>query len=313
MISEEVLTEVLSQLQCPPSCAELLGGYNDNVFEVGREEKIVVKIMESSVYSYASQRAELEWLDYLHAQGVKVVKPLRLKSGNYIQPISNDFYFITFEKINGLHPSPRDKDVWGPTLFELWGEAMGKIHTAAKNYVPTSNHPHWYQNSLLLQIHSIQLDPLIMKKWNSYDKQLKKLPRTKDYYGLIHGDLHHGNFLITGNDLTIIDFADSEHHWFAYDVAIAIYHTAHTVPKLDRKEFVKGFVYSFMNGYTRANSNTTFLSQIDDFINYRHLFSYTYHTLNADKSQLTEQQHEYLHEMELSLLTKSSYLGFSVI
>ncbi|WP_018755550.1 phosphotransferase [Paenibacillus terrigena] len=131
---------------------------------------------------------------------------------------------------------------------------------------------------------------------------------------MIHGDLHHHNFILSGNELTLIDFGDSEYHWFAYDIAVAIYHVAQAEQmRPDRQEFIKSFFNSFMSGYSRGNSVTEFISQIDYFIDYRHLFSYTYHSLYSDKSQLTEQQLKYLDEMRLSLIKESSFLGFSLL
>ncbi|WP_162630268.1 phosphotransferase [Brevibacillus brevis] len=41
----------------------------------------------------------------------------------------------------------------------------------------------------------------------------KSLPITKNHFGLIHGDLHHHNFLRKEVELTLLDFGDSEYHW----------------------------------------------------------------------------------------------------
>ena len=41
-------------------------------------------------------------------------------------------------------------------------------------------------------------------------------------YGLIHADLHRGNFFYHEEKMTVLDFDDSCYHWYLYDVAIPI-------------------------------------------------------------------------------------------
>ena len=48
---------------------------------------------------------------------------------------------------------------------------------------------------------------------------------------------------ITGDYL--FDFGDVSYHWFAYDIAIAIYHAVQTVPENWKAEFVARFFDSF--------------------------------------------------------------------
>lgn len=81
----------------------------------------------------------------------------------------------------------------------------------------------------------------------------------------------------------------------------------------ERNEFVLLFFDSFMKGYARANSSTSFVSQIDLFIDFRHLFSYTYHSVYLDQNQWTEQQRPFIENMRLSLVHDPSYLGFKLI
>lgn len=311
MISEMLKHQVFAKLGCKPSDVKLLGGYNGNVFEINGGK--VIKILDSSTTPEACLLSELEWLDYLHKHGVRVVKPLRLNEDKFIHRLSDEFYFVTYEKTKGVHVSPQDLNLWNGSLFEQWGELMGKIHSLAKSFQATNKHPQWSQNSLLND-ERIYEEPLIAKKWENYLSDFKKLPASNNNYGLIHGDLHHHNFLFHGKELTLIDFGDAEYHWFAYDIAIAIYHTAQIVQAgPERVEFIRSFLNSFMNGYVRANSNTEFISQIDYFIDYRHLFSYTYHSIYSDKSLLTEQNLAYLRQMRLDLINEVSFLGCSVL
>lgn len=126
--------------------------------------------------------------------------------------------------------------------------------------------------------------------------------------------LAHHNFLVHNGELTILDFGDSEYHWFAYDIAISVYHAVQAVAERSQKdEFAKLFFQSFMEGYTQSNSDTGFVSQVDYFIDYRYLYSYIYHFVYSNPNELTEVQRTYLDFMRLSLLEQPSYLGFSLV
>src|SRR5262245_19621836 len=53
---------------------------------------------------------------------------------------------------------------------------------------------------------------------------LDRYGRTQDTYGVIHADLHPGNWVLLGEQLTAIDFDDAGFGWHAYDVAVALFH-----------------------------------------------------------------------------------------
>lgn len=311
MLPDTVMNELITWLGCRPSDVKLLGGYNSNVFEI-LPDRGVVKILGRTSVSEADTLGEIEWQEYLVSKKVRVARPLRLSDNELIHSISGEYYVVMYDKINGSHVNPQNPKVWNSALFEKWGEATGKMHTAAKCYHPAQKRPQWNEHIMLQKLESSGLDPILIQKWRHYGKEFERLPSTRHHFGLIHGDLHHGNLIVQEDELTLIDFGDSEYHWFAYDIAVAVYHAAQTVDSSDREAFVKTFFQSFMTGYKRGNANTPFLSQIDYFIDYRHLFSYTYHFLYADYDKLTEKQLSYLNDMKQSLILGSSFLGFSL-
>lgn len=314
MITSAKLLEVCDFLGCELADMKLLGGYHNHVFEVGYKGRpIVVKIMQQTQTPKNQVLAEVEWLGELLCYGQHVIKPLRLDGRDYITDLSDDYFFVAYDKVDGIHIHPQDKKVWNAEIFEQWGEAMGFVHALSKTYTPLHSWPQWSEHPLLKQ-DMISQDPHLIDLWASYFAQFKSLPMTEDNYGLIHGDLHHHNVMVTDQGLTLIDFGDAEYHWFAYDIAISIYHSAQTVPNgKERSEFVVRFFDSFMKGYARANPCTSFLSQIDLFIEYRHLFSYTYHLVFSDQSQWTEQQRSFIANMRESLIHDASYLGFKLV
>jgi len=52
---------------------------------------------------------------------------------------------------------------------------------------------------------------------------LARLPRDPPNFGMIHADLHHGNLLVDGERLTVIDFDDAAFGWYLYDLAVSLH------------------------------------------------------------------------------------------
>ena len=161
-MEQELIKEVLSLLDLDQSHYKLIGGYNNNVFEVGSNKEIIVKILEDCVVSERILLAESEWLEYLLSRGVKVARPKRIQGKDFIGRINNDYYFVCYERINGLHIHQTNNEVWGAPLFEKWGEAMGRIHTASKTYKANHEFPCWNENKILLQFETAQLTPYLI-------------------------------------------------------------------------------------------------------------------------------------------------------
>lgn len=53
--------------------------------------------------------------------------------------------------------------------------------------------------------------------------ELGALSTGPDRFGLIHADLHLGNVMADGDELTVIDFDDAGFGWFAYEMAVALH------------------------------------------------------------------------------------------
>lgn len=53
--------------------------------------------------------------------------------------------------------------------------------------------------------------------------ELGSLSIEQDAFGLIHSDLHLGNLMADGDDLTVIDFDDAGYGWFVHELAVALH------------------------------------------------------------------------------------------
>ena len=311
MIPETVRHRVLRELGSSPEEVKL----SDNVFEIERNAgtPIVVKILDHTVTPRESTLSELEWLGYLQTCEVYAIRPLDAELEESIHEVSGPFYYILYHKAEGSHADKTDGSVWNSQLFIKWGEAMGKLHLYAQSYKAVHQRPHWQENMLFRQ-ELLGTDPLLSQKWKDYRQAFNALGTSSEEFGLIHGDLHPHNFLLSNGKLTLIDFGDSEYHWYDYDIAIAVYHMAQTIPEgAGRRRAVFAFYEAFMKGYRSANPRTACVDRINYFIDYRHLYSYTYHCVYSDPGTLNEAQTAYLDQMRQTLEAGGPCLGFTLM
>src|SRR5205085_269921 len=72
----------------------------------------------------------------------------------------------------------------------------------------------------------LRLDPETRRKFNSIMRRtrdtMKRLGTGKNVFGLIHGDLMQANYLIDGNNVHPIDFADFGRGYYLYDMAVTL-------------------------------------------------------------------------------------------
>ena len=55
--------------------------------------------------------------------------------------------------------------------------------------------------------------------------EIKALPIERETFGLMHGDIHPGNFHYDGKELTIFDFDDAAYNYFIHDLAMVLYYS----------------------------------------------------------------------------------------
>jgi len=313
MIERSVLNQILDLVGNSSNDIHLLGGYFDNVYEIPSEQPIVVKIFNREVDHEEQIRSELAWTLYLHEHGEDVAIPIVIKEPSYIQHLTDTLFFVAYKKVKGNHVDIHS-EIWKEPLFNQWGRAMGAMHSLSKQYKGECKRPVWHEHKII-HMNMDPFDPFIKAKWEKYLHELQSMAPSKDSYGIIHGDLHHHNFLYESGNLTVIDFGDSEYHWYAYDIAIAIYHASQTVKDWDkRRKFAQMFFKSFMEGYSVENSDVKeIVNGIDFFINYRHLYSYVYHSQFLEISKINEEQLQYLDNMRRSIIDQDSYLGIALV
>jgi len=260
-----------------------IGGFENFVYGFKRKDKdYILRIGHSDHREYDMIRAELDWMNFLAKNRADVSIPIKSSVGEFVEivKVSDGSYFTVtaYEKAKGSRQTTENID--DDFCFE-YGRAIGKLHNLTKKYKVTEGIPkryEWHQDILFENGASFlpKEDKYIIEKYNELIAYLKELPKDTDSYGLIHTDIHFGNFFVDNNKLTIFDFDDCSYKWFISDIAIAIFYlTAFGMDSDKRNSFVKEFLSSFMKGYNVENKLDQFwIKELKNFIRLREFIIY---------------------------------------
>jgi amicoumacin kinase len=259
LFTEDILKCFLESFHLKPEVKKL-GDFENYVFEAYRgNNPIILRITHSSHRSKDEIQAELDWMNYLHMQKVscpeaftssnnQLIEELRAGDGSY-------FYACLFSKVSG-RPVKIKSPEFNNQLFRAWGRTIGQMHAVSKVYQPRKEiklRPSWEDEELLDIETYVPNEKEIIKNTKMLIKELKSLPRTKDNFGLIHSDIHSGNFFYDGQSVHVFDFDDCSYHWFASDIAIPLYYSVlygyHCASEIERANFASNFLSHFTKGY----------------------------------------------------------------
>lgn len=291
LYNDEILKEASVRFGVDESTISKLGGFESFIYmyKKGNAERIL-RIAHSYHRSLDDLNAEMEWLNFLTENGGDVAGAVFSKSMQLVEKINiGDTYFLasSIEKAPGEPPS---KDVWKAPLFKEWGRAVGRLHRLTKDYVPLGKPRFQWDEEYLVDDFTNYLPD---EQWKIKEKgghiidTIKSLPKSNDSYGLIHTDVHQGNFFHYNGKITIFDFDDCAYKHFISDIAIAVFYSMMSKGDFDTKEeFAKYFLHNFMIGYNMENSlDYKWFSYLGNFLKLRELTLYVaiYRSINLDE------------------------------
>ena len=229
--------------------------------------------------------AEIDFVRYLHENGVRVSPPVASREGRYVEVISTNalpFAVVSFEKAHGHRlPDRHYQYRKGASIDEYWrnwGGLLGQMHRLTQIYappIPTSRRPALLD---VLTNYSVpRYLPLsqgkVRERFQHLLAELSKLPDEADAYGLIHADFNDGNLCVdyANGNITAFDFDDCAYCWFMYDLADAwrsgVGWTRTEADAGKRRGFMDRYFETLLSGYIREHTlSQTWLDRLPTFL-----------------------------------------------
>ncbi|WP_342007447.1 phosphotransferase enzyme family protein [Bacillus sp. YBsi01] len=253
------------------------------VYEIVKDnEPYILKITHTIRRTPEYILGEMEWLHHLTKGGLSAAKPIPSLNGRDVEKVPDGkggaFLLRVYEKAPGHKVEESD---WNGTLFYELGKYTGNMHRLTKSYRlsdPKYKRQEWDEEEQLKLRKYVPADQhLVFERADALMEELRKLPKNPESYGLVHADLHHGNFNWDNGKITAFDFDDIGYNWFVNDISILLYNMLWypVIPYEDKAAFTGEFMTHFMKGYREENDlDPAWLEKIPDFLRLRHMLIY---------------------------------------
>lgn len=218
-----------------PQLQPLAGGHFAWTYEWTRDaQSYVLRVAPpDSEMDLQATRALHEWLAYLAAHDAPVVRPLRSRAGNVIEPIVYDgrtYLASAYTKAPGVRAETLPLERWDAALLQRLGRAVGRCHAIARGYVPPSQaltRREWDQatNCFHPANDLAAADDFVHEQRARVMGIIQALPKDEESYGLAHLDLHLANCLVAPDQggIVLLDFDDCAYGWYVMDLAMLVF------------------------------------------------------------------------------------------
>lgn len=318
LFTEDILAQAAAKYTMDPNSLKKIGGFENYVYgymQTGRE--YVLRITHSSHRTKELVQAELDWVEYLAKNQAAVCMPVYSIHGHLVEkiPVSDEHYFLAtaFERAPGRHMQAPDAS---DQLFREWGRTIGRMHRLTKDYLlktSESKRPAWHEDKIFE--HAKEYLPedhwVVADKLSALTQRLKTLPQDRDGYGLIHTDIHAGNFFIHEGHITVFDFDDCSYQYFISDIAIALFYCLLSPDTPENKlAFANRFLNAFLHGYREENHLDGYWIQLlPDFLKLRELELYVVIYRSCDMNHPGPWEQNYMQGRKASIEKDVPFLG----
>ncbi len=231
MITEDQVIAYSKQFIPTVNSVENLGGFHNHVFLVNGRDGFILRVSSTNHRSTADTAGEIDFLCYLMDHEASVAYPLQGLDGRYVYEFQQGnmiYVFSAFSIAKGADWLNRGSDTDDHNRMRQVGRTIGKIHQLSKSFQPDRNtlHRQWYQSQHLAQAQAIfqNYNPVLASAYSTYVSAMNQLPKSKNSYGLIHGDFLFSNYHVDGDNIVVFDFDECEYSWYVYDLAVCMYY-----------------------------------------------------------------------------------------
>lgn len=288
----------------------LSGGFQNIVFRFKmNQHHCLARLTPEEKRSRDLIEAELDFMDGLKKHDIQTAEAISLNGNRVsIMVIDNKRYLLTiFQYIEYAEIDVSDLTEWNVSFFFEWGKTLAKCHLISETYIEEIKRPIWLEDSgsvNSLPELLVESEPWLIELYEELRLKLSTFPRTKQNFGLIHHDLHQGNFFVNDGQLILFDFDDCAYNWYVQDLSTSIYHALWTGGSFHPEwtTFSKEFLKHFLQGYLSIRilkEEDMILLRL--FLQIRELFLYLLFQKAWDLQHLEMWQSEKLLELKTNL------------
>lgn len=287
---------------------KILKAYTNYIYESGHK---ILQLTSTNYRTFEEIATEIVWLNYLNENDCEVVKVVKSNRGNWVESVG-EYAVICYEKIIGQRLSRKD---WTAPHFHKLGKLTGKLHKVGQQFEATQN-PQLLNWDEIPKAKSIALLPKDDRNLPELALQvqhkLNQIPFSNKNYGLIHYDIHHGNYFLRDTDekFILFDFEMMCKSWYVMEIAVVLYYILNSTPIKEESATTELFLNHFIAGYQQSfEFDKQELEFIPTLLLYRDLlvYGYTFY-LWPEGAQLEEKNQRFRDRLAMNIKTRSTLL-----
>lgn len=297
------LASKLKPFQVNAEKAQLIRSNTNLVYD---GEDRILRLTPATIREKVDVQTEIDWLQFLGQQGLSVVQVMGKGEVLTVNLEEETFWACCFKKIQGAKVAAIE---WNHRHFERLGNLLGLLHKQGKGYAARDDlsYRHWdeipeFKGFTYFPDDERQLRVL----HDEVVRQIKTLAQHTSNYGLIHYDVHHGNYLLTkGQEVVLFDFELLCKSWYIHDVAITLYYACNHPASKSYSSFNAYFLSHFWRAYEHHHSIAEHEKEkIPLFLLYRDLMVYGYLLQIWGNKELNLQEQAYKARVEDSIAAR---------
>jgi len=228
----DALAQCVDHWGLVPGKTELVRDGVNHVFatESVNGDPVIIRISDGALRKRSEVLGELLWLDHLIRHGCTVTTPIPSRGGELLETIELDvgtMHVCCFKRFGGQQLDPATDAQWNDELFLKLGREIGRIHCASDELqLPVDrDRLSWYESKLgqFPDPLPAAFNPQVADTMQVFIDELRGRPTLTRHYGLVHRDLHAGNFLVENGEIQIIDFDLGCYGWRTMDLAVLLF------------------------------------------------------------------------------------------
>lgn len=263
---------------------------------------------------YEAQLEEVNWTNFLADQGIGVSTAVSSVNGSPLEFLEDGKIITLYKAAKGIH-LPRKE--WQPEILEQLGAQIGKMHHHTKEYIKTTRIEHlgiWHEQE---EFQFLKYIPAAEEKIREAAREvmegIRQIPKREDTFGLIHSDIWLENTLVEGDaSITVIDFQDSQMHFYLYDLAVPLYSALEFTfaGQGSITDYAQSLLGALLKGYRKEHElPAEMLEHLPLFLKLKELFEYNLMHMYWKQDNLTEDQIRIMNLYRLRLENRIPLLG----
>lgn len=238
-------------------------------------QDVVLRLTPGSQRDSSEVQAELKWMTDLSKKGFLVPQLIVSSEGNLFETLTiNDqiFHVIVMLKIDGVRI---EESLLNNEIVIKWSDLLAKLHQNSPQEDSVYARANWENDyvmkSSLPEVPRCEMH--IQKFFHDLVEFVRQHP--KKQYGLIHGDVHTGNFFLKEGEIIIFDFDDSCYHYFLYDLTVPIMAIFKILEKPEDEQKRNRMINLFIDNYFKIITKPkNFKADFIKFIQFRCILIY---------------------------------------